>query len=168
MQSSATSSSGRDDCPVLSPNSQYKNPAVYDVYGQNLKDPSRSSNRNPALEALKGAGVMDPRNNMPLEPNQLPCPGQQKQLPTDRAVSGIPKGGVSGTWTFPSPQMVYNGASLQAQQKFSLEMHAHLCSVLICHPLKWTSSCITCVSMRQEDRTLSFAPTTYLLPDTRH
>ncbi len=108
QSSSATSTSGRDECPVLTRSSGGL-PAVYDVYGQNLNDPNRSKSVNPALEALKSANVLDPRNNMPLEPNQLPCPGQRKQLPTERALSSIPKGGVDGTWTFPSPQMVFNG-----------------------------------------------------------
>ncbi|KAF5837100.1 cytochrome c/c1 heme-lyase [Dunaliella salina] len=107
QSSSTASTSGRDECPVLTSSSmRFKGP-VYDVYGQNINDPNRRSS-NPALEVLKGTNVLDPRNNMPLEPNQLPCPGQRKQLPTERAVSSIPKGGVDGTWTFPSPQMVYN------------------------------------------------------------
>ena len=46
---------------------------------------------------------------MPLEPNQLPCPGQRKPLPTERVPSSIPKGGTESTWVFPSPQMVFNG-----------------------------------------------------------
>eukprot|EP00983_Pelagomonas_calceolata_P068873 1150117-Pelagomonas_calceolata.AAC.6 len=108
QSSSAASTSGRDECPVLTSSSMQSKGPVYDVYGQNINDPNRKSS-NPVLEALKGTNVLDPRNNMPLEPNQLPCPGQRKQLPTERAVSSIPKGGVNGTWTFPSPQMVYNG-----------------------------------------------------------
>ena len=53
---------------------------------------------------------LDPSNQMPLTPNQLPWPGQAKPLSTDRAASTIPKGGTGGraTWVFPSPQMFYN------------------------------------------------------------
>jgi cytochrome c heme-lyase len=56
--------------------------------------------------------VIDPTNNMPLEPNQLPCPGQRKPLPTQRAASTIPKGGTDSTWVYTSPQMVFNGREL--------------------------------------------------------
>jgi cytochrome c heme-lyase len=53
---------------------------------------------------------LDPSNQMPVTPNQLPWPGQHKPLSTERAVSTIPKGGTAGraTWVFPSPQMFYN------------------------------------------------------------
>lgn len=61
---------------------------VYDVYGQEL----------------------DRANLMPSTPNQLPSPGQQQPLSTDRVKSFIPKAGEDGeeTWTYPSPQMFYN------------------------------------------------------------
>ena len=52
----------------------------------------------------------DPRNNMPVEPNQQPYPGQRKPISTERVVSSIPKGGTEATWVYPSPQMFYNGA----------------------------------------------------------
>lgn len=87
----------------------YRNPAIYNVYSQRVNDPSAPPPCSP-LRALGNADVLDPRNRMPLEPNQLPCPGQRKPLSTDRAVSNIPKGGTDSTWVFPSPQMVYNGA----------------------------------------------------------
>ena len=51
---------------------------------------------------------IDPRNNMPFAANQLPWPGQRKELSIARAVSTIPKAGTDGTWVFPSPQMFYN------------------------------------------------------------
>ena len=51
---------------------------------------------------------LDPLNQMPVVPNQLPWPGQSAPLSTERAVSTIPKGGTAGTWVFPSPQMFYN------------------------------------------------------------
>lgn len=91
------------ECPVK----EYKNPAVYNVYGQRINDPNAPTNVSP-LSSLKNTDVLDPRNNMPLEPNQLPCPGQRKPLSTERVASNIPKGGTDGTWLFPSPQMVFN------------------------------------------------------------
>mmetsp|Transcript_15969 Transcript_15969/g.47343 ORF Transcript_15969/g.47343 Transcript_15969/m.47343 type:complete len:164 (-) Transcript_15969:933-1424(-) len=90
-------------CPVPA---EYRNPAVYNVYGQRVDDQSVAG-RNP-LRALQNGEVLDPRNNMPLEPNQLPCPGQRKPLVTERVASTIPKGGTNATWLFPSPQMVFN------------------------------------------------------------
>jgi cytochrome c heme-lyase len=52
---------------------------------------------------------LDPSNQMPVTPNQLPWPGQHKPLSTERATSTIPKGGAAGsTWVFPSPQMFFN------------------------------------------------------------
>jgi cytochrome c heme-lyase len=53
---------------------------------------------------------IDPSNQMPVTPNQLPWPGQHKPLSTAREVSNIPKGGTGGrgTWVFPSPQMFFN------------------------------------------------------------
>jgi cytochrome c heme-lyase len=52
---------------------------------------------------------MDPTNQMPTNPNQLPSPGQQIALPTERISSSIPKGGTyDGTWLYPSPQMFWN------------------------------------------------------------
>lgn len=59
---------------------------VYDVYGQEI----------------------DPANNMPAIPNQLPSPGQETRLPTERVSSTIPKSETDSTWTYPSPQMFYN------------------------------------------------------------
>jgi cytochrome c heme-lyase len=53
---------------------------------------------------------IDPANMMPAIPNQLPSPGQQVRLSTDRAPSSIPKSGDAEgtTWTYPSPQMFFN------------------------------------------------------------
>jgi cytochrome c heme-lyase len=52
--------------------------------------------------------VLDPRNNMPSNPNQLPAPGQSAPLSTERVRSTIPKGGTSETWLYPSEQMFFN------------------------------------------------------------
>jgi hypothetical protein len=53
---------------------------------------------------------IDPANMMPAVPNQLPSPGQQVRLSTDRASSSIPKSGDAEgtTWAYPSPQMFFN------------------------------------------------------------
>ena len=83
-------------CPLPA---AYRNPAVYNVYNQRINDPACPVAQN----------AVDPRNNMPLEPNQLPAPGQRKLISTVRATSGIPKGGTSSSWVYPSPQMFYNG-----------------------------------------------------------
>ncbi|KAG1675603.1 hypothetical protein FOA52_014191 [Chlamydomonas sp. UWO 241] len=93
-------------CPVPA---EYRNPVVYNVYGEVTNDPSRppASSANP-LQKLQSTQVLDPRNNMPLEANQAPCAGQRKPLTTERVQSTIPKGGTASTWQFPSPQMVFN------------------------------------------------------------
>lgn len=101
----ASASTLPDACPVKQDG--YRNPAVYNVYGERINDPNAAAQKNP-LMALKNSEVLDPRNNMPLEPSQLPCPGQRKVLPTERVASNIPKGGTDSTWLFPSPQMVFN------------------------------------------------------------
>lgn len=92
-------------CPVPE---KYRNPAVYNVYGQRINDPQSQATANP-LSSVGGADLLDPKNNMPLEPNQQPCPGQRKPLSVDRMQSTIPKGGTDNTWLYPSPQMFYNG-----------------------------------------------------------
>ncbi len=73
-------------CPVMNKDgSVYKNPQQYNVYSQPI----------------------DPTNNMPVNPNQLPATNQTAPLSTDRTKSNIPKGGSeSDTWLYPSPQMV--------------------------------------------------------------
>lgn len=93
---------GQSACPVPE---QYRNSAVYNVYNQRI-----GGDGGAQPSGLPAAGdVLDPKNNMPLEPNQQPCPGQKKLLSTERIPSNIPKGGTSDTWAYPSPQMFYNG-----------------------------------------------------------
>ena len=92
-------------CPVPE---KYRNQAVYNVYNQRI-DSSNGSQTSDPLAVLRGTDIIDPRNNMPLEANQQPCPGQRKPLPTDRMQSNIPKGGTNSTWLYPSPQMFFNG-----------------------------------------------------------
>jgi cytochrome c heme-lyase len=86
----------------------YKNPAVYNVYNQRINDPAAPAAAASPLAGLPGQDVLDPKNNMPLEPNQQPCPGQKRLLSTDRQASNIPKGGTQSTWVYPSPQMFFN------------------------------------------------------------
>ena len=86
-------------CPVPEP---YRNKAVYNVYSQRINDPACP---------IAGPSI-DPRNNMPSEPNQQPAPGQREFISTSREQSGIPKGGTDSTWLYPSPQMFFNGARL--------------------------------------------------------
>lgn len=104
--SAPTPAQDDSSCPVPA---EYRNPVVYNVYGEVTNDPSRppASSANP-LQALQSTQVLDPRNNMPLEANQAPCAGQRKPLLTERVQSTIPKGGTASTWQFPSPQMVFN------------------------------------------------------------
>ena len=73
---------------------------MYNVYNQRINDPA----------CPIAAPQIDPRNMMPLEPNQQPSPGQRQLISTQRVQSNIPKGGTDGTWLYPSPQMFYNGA----------------------------------------------------------
>lgn len=74
---------------------------------------------------------------MPLEPNQVPCAGQRRPLPTSRIPSTIPKAGVAegGTWVYPSPQMFFNalarkgkGADVKEEDMESV-VHAHNCEL---------------------------------------
>lgn len=99
---SETSTSGQS-CPVPAS----RRGPVYNVYNQRI-DP-RSTGGCPVPEQDRGRiTVLDPRNNMPVEPNQQPAAGQQKALSTSRLQSSIPKGGTDTTWVYPSPQMFYN------------------------------------------------------------
>ena len=92
-------------CPV--PESA-RSRAVYNVYGQRIDLPQPEAAPDP-LAALRATDVLDPKNNMPLAPNQQPCPGQRRLLSTERVESTIPKGGTDATWVYPSPQMFFNG-----------------------------------------------------------
>lgn len=91
-------------CPV--PESQ-RNLGIFNVYNQRVDVQNAPAGLN-----LASTDILDPKNNMPLEPNQQPCPGQKKLLSTNRIHSTIPKGGTESTWVYPSPQMFYNGTLL--------------------------------------------------------
>ena len=82
-------------CPVL--NGKRK---VYNVYSQEV----------------------NPDNNMPANPNQLPRETQSKPLSTGRVKSTIPKGGTDGTWTYPSPQMFFNALKRKGKGE---DVHEH-------------------------------------------
>ncbi|KAK9857211.1 hypothetical protein WJX84_005191 [Apatococcus fuscideae] len=90
-------------CPLPA---KYRSPHVYNVYNQKVEP--NTAQASPLLQSLLASGKLDPRNNMPLEPNQRPWPGQEKHISTERLVSTIPKGGTASTWVYPSPQMFYN------------------------------------------------------------
>ena len=110
----AVAAAAAGECPVPAEFRQkiYKNPSVYNVYNERINDPGVA----PPTSAT-ATGLVDPRNNMPLEPNQQPCPGQRKLLSTDRMASNIPKGGTDTTWVYPSPQMFFNGAQARVCSK---------------------------------------------------
>lgn len=101
-------------CPVPA---AYRNPAIYNVYGQRIDGQEQQAGGGGGcpspLAALQGSDLLDPQNNMPLEPNQQPCPGQRKPLSLERLQSNIPKGGTDTTWLYPSPQMFYNGVRVR-------------------------------------------------------
>jgi len=72
---------------------------------------------------------------MPLEPNQVPCAGQRRPLPTSRTPSTIPKAGAAagGTWVYPSPQMFFNALARKGkgdgvkEEDMESVVHAHNC-----------------------------------------
>ena len=68
----------------------------------------RAQGSPPPSVAANGEQV-DPSNMMPA-PNQEPWPGQTAELTTERVASTIPKGDFDANWSYPSPQMFYNGA----------------------------------------------------------
>jgi cytochrome c heme-lyase len=73
---------------------------------------------------------IDVTNQMPVVPNQLPWPGQQRLLPTERVASSIPKGG-GGQWVFPSQQMFFN--ALQRKGKGGNVTEEDMHSVVLTH-----------------------------------
>lgn len=126
--STTSESSSTSSCPVINPKNNADVKPIYNVYSQRINDPNAKQN---VLSALQNKEVLDPRNNMPVEANQLPCPGQRRPLPTERVASNIPKGGTESTWLFPSPQMVFNalnrkgkGADVTEEDMESF-VHAH-------------------------------------------
>eukprot|EP00238_Polyblepharides_amylifera_P009706 CAMPEP_0196579630 /NCGR_PEP_ID=MMETSP1081-20130531/23778_1 /TAXON_ID=36882 /ORGANISM="Pyramimonas amylifera, Strain CCMP720" /LENGTH=291 /DNA_ID=CAMNT_0041899269 /DNA_START=105 /DNA_END=980 /DNA_ORIENTATION=+ len=113
-QTSSTSAA----CPVLAENPSLQSP-IYNVYNQQIN--SLEAQFKQDEQKAGGAGMfpglrrpgsddtnLDPSNNMPMEANQRPAPGQVEALSTSRAKSTIPKGGSDGTWVYPSPQMFFN------------------------------------------------------------
>lgn len=111
----ASPAAAESACPVPE---RYRNQAVYNVYNERIYDPTAPAQRSGV--GIEGLDILDPKNNMPLEPNQQPCPGQKKLLSTDRIVSNIPKGGTEATWVYPSPQMFYNGKLLISHAQMAI------------------------------------------------
>eukprot|EP00887_Chlorella_sp_A99_P007666 scaffold20.g7666.t1 len=102
-----TASAAAQEQPTCPVPERYRSAAVYNVYNQRIAGPGAAPAA--ARPAWGGAAdLLDPKNNMPLEANQQPCPGQRKLLSTERVQSTIPKGGTDSTWTYPSPQMFFN------------------------------------------------------------
>eukprot|EP01038_Epipyxis_sp_PR26KG_P007838 gene7838-10645_t len=80
-------STNKSECPMNSSNQTYKNPNIYNVYGE----------------------IINPDNKMPNDANQKPSPTQTQPLDTTRVPSSIPKGGTDDqTWVYPSSQMFWN------------------------------------------------------------
>nr|DBA44781.1 TPA_exp: holocytochrome c synthase [Mesostigma viride] len=113
-------------CPSAAGQSPYIK-EVYNVYGQRIDLPKKEdadANKKPQPNVFPGLKQvyclyekqqpevkLDPKNQMPLEPNQQPAPGQKTAIPTERTPSTIPKGGTDSTWLYPSPQMFFNALS---------------------------------------------------------
>lgn len=63
------------------------------------------------MVAFPACAELDPANNMPKDAAQQMWKDQLQPLSTERKQSSIPKGGTTDSWTYPSPQMFYNGAA---------------------------------------------------------
>ncbi|CAN0395034.1 unnamed protein product, partial [Laminaria digitata] len=104
---------GASSCPVKkedrSRTVKYLHPHKYNVYSQRVDvgGGAESTQTQSKPKPLGGMAGVDPSNNMPVNPNQLPAAGQQVPLSTERVRSTIPKGGEETTWTYPSPQMFW-------------------------------------------------------------
>lgn len=111
-------------CPVPS---HLRGKAIYNVYNQRIDGAVPQG----GTASVPSPDVLDPRNNMPLEANQQPCPGQRRLLSTERVSSTIPKGGTDGTWVYPSPQMFFNALRRKgkgddvAEDDMDSVIHAH-------------------------------------------
>ncbi|KAK2079792.1 hypothetical protein QBZ16_002187 [Prototheca wickerhamii] len=134
-ESGSGSAGGQESsCPVPE---AVRERAVYNVYGQRID----------GAPAKKPEDVLDPSNNMPMEPNQQPVPGQKKLLSTQRVVSNIPKGNTSETWVYPSPQMFFNALKRKGkgddvqEDDMDAVIHAHnsMNEVTWSHVLAWES-----------------------------
>ena len=150
MGGSASKNSPSADCPVLEqgnasscpvPESQ-RSSAVYNVYNERIDSGNAASTSRPL-------GDVDPRNNMPREPNQQPCAGQRQLISTSRLASNIPKGGTQGTWVYPSPQMFYNGELNVGVEQILPQLNFRQ-SRLLCFPLLRLIACHSCCSSEKE------------------
>ena len=95
--------SGKSKCPVKHDNN----------IGNNLD----SQGGCPVLQSESGSSCpvtnndeINPMNNMPLSLSSEKAVGQKLVLPTERAISSIPKGYLEqeGLWQYPSPQQMFN------------------------------------------------------------
>lgn len=69
---------------------------------------------------------IDPTNQMPTTANQQPAEGQTTLLNTERVASSIPKAGTTGTWVYPSPQMVsYHKCKRDISYIYCLHLHTY-------------------------------------------
>ena len=103
MGSTSSKESG-SHCPVVGK-------ADFDVKECPLKGnsipPKKVLSMSAAWSTSQMKGV-DPSNMMP-PPNQLPAPGQDINLSTEREVSTIPRASeTEDKWVYPSEQMFYN------------------------------------------------------------
>lgn len=100
-------------------------------------DKSSSTSKEPDSALSKKYNVyaqeIDPRNQMPVNPNQVPAEDQSVPLSTHRAAAAIPKGGGADgeTWQFPSQQMFYN--ALQRKGKGDDVKEEDMDSVIAVH-----------------------------------
>mmetsp|Transcript_7007 Transcript_7007/g.43006 ORF Transcript_7007/g.43006 Transcript_7007/m.43006 type:complete len:290 (-) Transcript_7007:1232-2101(-) len=107
--------------------------AVYDVYGRRIDSEAEGNESKCPVDHAKyrALGGLDPRNQMPKEPNQQPAPGQRVPLSVSRSWSTIPKSGTDGTWLYPSPQMFFN--ALQRKGKAEGVEEGDMDSVVYVH-----------------------------------
>ena len=99
-------------CPVIKKKKEEEGSTT----SNNTNEKASSNKTESKCPVKKGSTIfnvysqpIDPKNNMPANPNQLPREGQRRPIETSRVKSSIPKGGTDDdTWTYPSPQMFYN------------------------------------------------------------
>eukprot|EP00963_Diacronema_lutheri_P006175 scaffold524_cov357-Pavlova_lutheri.AAC.16 len=107
--------------------------AVYDVYGRRIDGETDAKESKCPVDhrSFQARDGLDPRNQMPKQPNQQPAPGQRVPLSVSRSWSSIPKSGTDGTWLYPSPQMFFN--ALQRKGKAEGVEEGDMDSVVYVH-----------------------------------
>lgn len=109
MAQSVEKSGQKLECPVFS------EIEVQNVYKEWLKRDSNS----------EANGGLREENKIPLGLRNKPMEGQNKPLSTHRETSTIPKGDTESTWTYPSPQMFFNGWILFLMDTFRFKLFQH-------------------------------------------